>query len=115
MGGRIVHATNPLLPPMTQALRKRVRVQPGGRIEVQDPALPEGTDVEVVVSLAAPAGDGALADETSTPPSLDDLPTAAELDALPPLPLNQLFGIAPSGRTVEEIDRDLRALRDEWD
>ena len=37
------------------------------------------------------------------------------LDALPPLPLNELVGSAPSGRTAEEVDRELRQLRDEWD
>ncbi len=100
---------------MNQALRKRVRIQPGGRVELQDDALPEGTDADIIILLPEPAGDGAPPEEAPVPPSLDDLPTAAELDALPPLPLDQIFGIAPSGRTVEEIDRDLRALRDEWD
>ncbi|MEM1042771.1 MAG: hypothetical protein AAGI91_09090 [Bacteroidota bacterium] len=100
---------------MNKALRKRVRVQPGGRIELQDDALPAGTDAEVIILLPEPSGDGAPPDETATPSSLDDLPTAAELEPLPPLPLDQAFGIAPSGRTADEIDRDLRALRDEWD
>lgn len=102
---------------MTQALRKHVRVLPGGRIEVQDPALPEGADAEVIVLISEPAGDGALAAPDDTKhPSLDDLPTAAELDALPPLPLSEIVGSAPGlFKTPEEVDAYIRALRDEWD
>jgi hypothetical protein len=55
----------------------------------------------VIVLLAEPAGDGALS-ETKTGPER-------------PYSLTDMIGAAPSGRTAEEIDRDLRALRDEWD
>lgn len=77
---------------MVQAIRKRVRVGAGGVIELRDPALTEGADAEVIVLLSA-----------------------ATDDALPPLSLADIVGIAPSGRTAEEIDAELRALRDEWD
>ncbi len=101
---------------MPQALRKLVRVQPGGRIELQDDALPEGTDAEVIILLPETAGDGAPPDTPPAPPSLDDLPAAAELDEPPPLPLTEIIG---SGKglfeTPEEVDAYIRALRDEWD
>ena len=70
----------------------------------------------MIVLLLNAMGDGAATNETTTPPSLDDLPTAVELDARPPLPLDQLAGsVSRPQRTVDEIDPDLRALRDEWD
>ena len=93
-----------------------MRVQRGGRVEIQDDAFPEGAEAEVIVLLLNAMGDGAATNETTTPPSLDDLPTAVELDARPPLPLDQLAGsVSRPQRTVDEIDPDLRALRDEWD
>ena len=99
-------------------VRQRARVLAGGRVEITDPSLPEGAEVEVSVSVPEPSGDGAPPDPDL--PALDD-PSwnaarwLAEMDALPPLPIDQLLGSAPSGRTADEIDRDLRALRDEWD
>ena len=101
---------------MNKALRKRVRVQPGGRIELQDDALPAGTDAEVIVLLPETSGDGAPPDESPTPPSLDDLPTDAELDEPPRLPLTSMIGAAKGlFKTPEEVDAYIRALRDEWD
>lgn len=99
---------------MIQAVRKTVRIGPGGRIELQDAALPEGKDVEVIVLLSEPAGDGAPG---APPPSSSErrMLSAQELEALPPLPFSEIVGSAPSGRTAEEVDRDLRALRDEWE
>ena len=97
-----------------RAIRQRVRVLPGGRIEITDPALQPGTEAEVVVLLPGPTGDGATAPpEVAT--SERRMLTFEELEALPPLPLDRILGAAPSGRTAEEVDRDLRALRDEWD
>lgn len=97
-------------------IRQRVRVLPGGRVEITDPSLREGAEVEVVVS--EPSGDGAPA-AVPPAPSRDEAWDAqrwlAEMDALPPLPFDQIVGSAPSGRTADEVDRDLRALRDEWD
>lgn len=100
---------------MVKALRTTARVGPGGHVEVTDPALPEGASVEVVVLLPEVTGDGASAPEPPGPPPVGRALTFEEMEALPPLPLDQIVGSAPSGRTVEEIDRDLRALRDEWD
>ena len=67
-----------------------------------------------MVLLPEPSGDGAAAPPQAPPDRLPGL-SFEELEALPPLPLDQILGSAPSGRTAEEIDRDLRALRDEWD
>ncbi len=101
---------------MPQALRKRVRIQPGGRIELQDDALPAGTDAEIIILLPEVSGDGAPPDASPALPSLDDFPTAAELESLPPLPLSEIVGSAPGlFKTPEEIDAYIRALRDEWD
>jgi hypothetical protein len=99
---------------MAEAIRKRVRVQPGGRIEFTDPRLREGVEVTVSVSVFEAGG------APTAPHDPDDgwdagMLTYEELEALPPLPLDQILGSAPSGRTAEEVDRDLRALRDEWD
>ena len=96
-------------------IRRSVTVQPGGRVEITDPSLEAGGVVEVVVTVPEGSGDGA-----PTPPDPDEgwdagMLTFEELEALPPLPFDQIVGSAPSGRTAEEIDRDLRALRDEWD
>ena len=99
-----------------RAIRQTVRVLPGGRIEITDSALVAGVEADVVVLLPEPAGDGAAA--TPEPPPAPESRvgmTFEEMEALPPLPLDQIVGSAPSGRTVEEIDRYLRELRDEWD
>ena len=99
-----------------RAIRQAVRVLPGGRIEITDSALVAGVEADVVVLLPEPAGDGAAA--TPEPPPAPESRvgmTFEEMEALPPLPLDQVVGSAPSGRTVEEIDRYLRELRDEWD
>jgi len=37
---------------MDQALRKRVTIQPGGRIELQSPELPDGAEADVVVVVS---------------------------------------------------------------
>ena len=100
-------------------VRQRVRVLAGGRVEITDPSLQEGAEVEVSVSVPEPSGDGAPA-EAEVPADPDEgwddgMLTFEELEALPPLPLDQILGAHPSGRTADEIDRDLRALRDEWD
>ena len=106
-------------------VRQRVRVLAGGRVEITDPSLQEGAEVEVSVSVPEPSGDGAPPDPVPADPA-PPMPEAgaspaevaawiAALDALPPLPFDQVVGAAPSGRTADEVDRDLRALRDEWD
>ena len=92
-------------------IRRSVTVREDGRIEITDPALEAGGVVEVVVTV--PEGDGAAA--PPEPPAVRRALTFKEMEALPPLPFDQVVGSAPSGRTAEEVDRDLRALRDEWD
>lgn len=107
------------------AIRRTVRVLPGGRIEITDPALEPGVEAEVVVLLPEPAGDGAGAapdaHATDAPPARlkvgpDDLAVPAPRDPnRRVLSLVDIIGLAPSNRTAEEIDRELRELRDEWD
>jgi hypothetical protein len=81
-----------LLMPIT--LRLRATVQPGHRLEVVAPELPEGETVEVLVQFSpppAPARGGIL-----------DF-----LDALPPGPR--------SAASWEEVDRQFHQERDAWD
>ena len=78
-----------------KAIRQRVTVQPGGRIEITDPALVAGTEADVVLIVPEASGDGA----PSTLPPLTDMIGAAK----------GLF------ETPEEVDAYIRALRDEWD
>ena len=94
-----------------KTIRQRVTVQDDGHIKIADPALRAGGVVEVVVTV--PEGDGATA--PPEPPAVRRALSFEEMEALPPLPFDQIVGSAPSGRTAEEVDRDLRALRDEWD
>ncbi len=107
---------------MVQAIRKRVRVQPGGRVEIQDDALPEGADVEILLFLPETTGDGAPASSPETPTDRSPMPLDEDgLPILAPVPersgytLADMIGACPTGRTAEEIDRELRELRDEWD
>jgi len=80
---------------MIQAVRKRVRVQAGGIVAVQDASLPEGAEAEVIVLLA----EAADADETEALPPLESMVGAAK----------GLFS------SPEEIDQYIRDLREEWD
>ena len=120
----VVHWPNLITLLMTLAIRKRVRVQRGGRVEIQDDALPEGAEAEVIVLLQEAKGDGAdtAADAPTPDTSAERLPLDAEgLPVLAPTPerlaytLADMIGACPTGRTAEEVDRELRALRDEWD
>lgn len=43
---------------MVRALRKQFRIQPGGRIEVVSPDLPDGAEVEVIVLVHETAAQG---------------------------------------------------------
>ena len=80
---------------MVQAIKQRVRIGAGGTIKVYDPALIEGTEVEVIV----------LVHETAPHPASEDL-----------LSLASMFGAAKGVfQTPEEVDQHLRDLRDEWD
>ena len=79
-----------------QAIKARVRVGAGGAIELRDPALPEGAEAEVIVLVG---------------PTPEAEPTDEELP-----PLARIVGSGRGGfSSVEEIDRHLRDLRDEWD
>ncbi len=111
---------------MVQALRKRARVQPGGRVEIQDDALPEGADADIILLLPEPAGGGAPTPSPKPPPMAEPggLPLVDEEGRpvfLPERPrregftLVDLIGLAPSGRTAEEIDREIRDFRGEED
>ncbi len=109
-----------------KAIRQRVRVQPGGRIEITDPALEPGTEAEVVVLLPEPAGDGADATPEAPPrqspvnprpgglPLVDENGKPVFLPPSTPRPgrsLVDLIGLAPSERTAAEIDREIRDFR----
>lgn len=107
-------------------IRQRVRVREDGRIEISDPSLVAGAEADVVVRLPDAAGDGFVSEPAppgAAPPAWHDVPLVDEHGRpvfLPPVPdgtmtLDQIFGLAPSGRTAEEVDRELRTLRDEWD
>ena len=75
---------------MIQAIRERVTVQSGGRIEIVHPELPSGAEAEVIVMLE---------------------PTASELP--------RLASFVGKGKgafqSAAEIDAFLRAERDAWD
>lgn len=80
---------------MVQAIKKRVRIGAGGKVEIQDPALIEGAEAEVIVLLS-------------------EVAEAAPAEELPPL--ESMIGAARGlFNSPEEIDRYIRDLRDEWD
>ncbi|HJT76467.1 MAG TPA: hypothetical protein VJ739_04625 [Gemmataceae bacterium] len=79
---------------MQSALRLEATVLPGHRLEINDPALPEGAKVEVIVVLP----------EAPVPARQSMLEFLA---TLPPGPL--LF------RTPEEANRYIQEERDSWE
>jgi hypothetical protein len=79
---------------MPITLRLRATVQPGHRLEVIAPELPEGELVDVVVQFSSPPA----------PPRRGILDF---LDALPPGPR--------SYSTWEEMERQFQQERDAWD
>ncbi len=79
---------------MQTALRMETTVLPGHRLEISDPALPEGAKVEVIVVLP----------ETSQPRRASVLEF---LKSLPPGP--RAFP------TWEEYERHLQAEKDAWE
>jgi hypothetical protein len=79
---------------MQTALRMETTVLPGHRLEITDPAFPEGAKVEVIVVLP----------EQPTPRRLSMLEF---LESLPPGP--RAF------KTWEEYERHLREEKDAWD
>lgn len=106
-------------------IRRRVRVLPGGRIEITDPALRGVAEADVVVLVPETAGDGAdLVPDVPAPapdsprpgglPLVDDQGKPVFLPPFVPrkgYTLLDLIGLAPSGRTAEEIDREIRDFR----
>ena len=77
---------------MTVAVRRIVRIQPGGVVEVQSPVLPAGEVAEVIVLLE---------------------PVPARMD---PPSLASLIGAAKGGfASVAEADTFVRQERDAWD
>ena len=90
-----------------------------------DPSLEAGGVVEVVVQV--PEGDGASAalptvpDDAPRPgglPLVDDDGRPVFLPPVEPRPgrtLLDLIGLAPSSRTAEEIDREIRDFRGDED
>lgn len=106
-----------------KAIRQRVTVREDGHIEITDASLVAGTEAEVVVLLPEPAGDGAPRGLPQEPPSASDAWPRMETDtdglAVPPprdpsrprSTLVDLIGLRPSGRTAEDIDREIRDFR----
>jgi hypothetical protein len=82
---------------MAEILRRTVIVEPGGIVQVQSDQLRVGSTVEVIVSVEIG-------------------PTPGDAKPLVDSSWATFIGAGVStGRTVEEIDADMRALRDEWD
>jgi hypothetical protein len=75
------------------ALRLTTTVRPGGRIEVEDPQLPSGEAVDVIVLCP----EGSVA------------PRHSILDVLADAPGQLLF------HTAEDVDAYLREERDAWE
>jgi hypothetical protein len=76
---------------MVQALKQRITIGAGGRVQIDHTDLPEGRAAEVIVLLEEPASPAAR-------------------------PLSSLFG-AWKGQfaSPEEVDAYVRELRDEWE
>lgn len=77
---------------MRNAIKQRVTVQPGGRIEVFVPELPEGTTADVIV-----------------------LETARDEPSVRKTTLSQVIGAGRGAFTSpQEVDQFIRAERDQW-
>jgi hypothetical protein len=86
---------------MTAAIKQRVRVGPGGTIQLQSDQLRAGDEVEVTV----------LADVKTAPREEAD-----SSGKKPKRSLADYIGTAPpSFKTIEEVDAYIRELRDEWE
>lgn len=85
---------------MQTAVRLTAIVQPGGRLEMQSPELPEGAEVEVIALL--PKNVSSLATAKNTP-----RPSALEIIA--GLNGHRLFASAA------EVDTYLETERDSWE
>ena len=79
---------------MVATLRQIVTVEPGGVVRVQSDQLRDGAQAEVVL----------ISESASNAPA-----------SMPPSTWKEFVGVAAnSGRSVEEIDKSIRELRDEW-
>jgi hypothetical protein len=78
---------------MQAALRITTKVLPGSKIEIEIPEGTVGEDIEVIVMLP-------------------EKPKPAQRRALEILAAAHKLG---TGRSIDEIDRDLQAERDSWD
>ena len=83
---------------MVRAIKQRVTVGAGGRVQIDHSELPEGRTAEVIVLL-------------------DDSEAAASPPAEGvPRPAGSYFGACRGQfKSVEEADAYLRGLRDEWE
>lgn len=78
---------------MVQAIHETVRVQKGGKLELQSDRLTEGQEVDVIV-----------------------LPRIASPGEVPPVKsIFELKGAGKSFGSAEEVDRFIREERDKWD
>jgi hypothetical protein len=80
---------------MDQIIRRRVVVQPGGYIELNDAELQDGVEADVIVIVHQRRGE------------VNGGQTA--LDLLDGLPGSQLF------KTSQEVDEYLRGERESWE
>ncbi len=86
---------------MTAPVRIRTKVLPGHRIEIVDPGLPIGGDVDVIVMTPPPP--------TPTPTSGDPPPSQSVLEIIESYRGQRMF------KTADEVDAHLRAERDSWE
>jgi hypothetical protein len=81
---------------MVQALKQRVTIGAGGRVQIDASDLPEGRTAEVIVLV-------------------EEAPVASKPEARPTR-LSDFIGKAKgSFASAEEADAYIRELRDEWD
>ena len=78
---------------MQTAIRVQTKVQSGGKIEISDPQLPAGENVEVIILLSSP--------------SLED--RRSVVDILADASGHRLF------RTAEEVKRYIQDERGSWE
>lgn len=83
---------------MATVIRVQATVQPGGKIEVTDPALTTGQEVEVVVTVP---------ERVPIPARLPGVGIADWLKSLPPGPR--------SADSWEEFERLFQEEKDSWD
>jgi hypothetical protein len=78
---------------METEIRVHTRVQPGGKLEIIDPQLPVGEDVDVIIKM----------------PNGTSSTRRAALDIIDSAPGHLMF------RTADEVDAYIREERDAWE